>query len=757
MKADYLPRMNLSPNRRVLLVEDLPSIHEDFRKVLAAAAPVSTLVELEAALFGIAAPEPIESAVFEMDSAYQGLEALEKLKAARREGRPYAMAFIDAGMVPGWDGVETVEQLWKVDPSLQVVLCTAYSDHAWPRVLARLDVRDRLLILKKPFDPIEVYQFANALTTKWNLARQAAFKMNLLEQSVEERTRELTDANIIVRNSPVVLYRLRGEPSLPVIYVSHNITKFGHTPEELIADPEWGNRLIHRDDLGKALKAMARVFEKDAQGASIEFRIRCGEDRVRWVENRYIPIRNRDGALVEIEGILIDITERKAAEDQISRMARTDVLTGLANRATFMERLRQMFAAAKRGASAFAVLYLDLDRFKPVNDNLGHAVGDRLLREVAQRLRECTRETDLVARLGGDEFAILQGELMEPANAGDLARKFLEAIGKHFMIDGHGIGIGVSIGVSPYRADIESSDVLLSQADIALYRAKEEGRGQFRFHSVELDRQVSERTDLALELRHAIGENQLELQYQPQVDLASGRIRGMEALVRWNHPTRGLLTADSFISLAERIGAVVPLERWVLEQACRQMRAWRDEGLQLSVMAVNLSLTQLNRGPELLKEVVEALSRWNLAPSDLEFDVTEGTLAHLKWSQSDVLPKLRELGVQIAIDNFGGEYSSFDYIRAYHINHLKISRSCISRSANDPQSAATVSAIINFARDVGVEVIAQGVENEQQRALLDGAAATAQAQGFHFSAPVGATDAGDLLRAGTLGTPTRGV
>jgi diguanylate cyclase (GGDEF)-like protein/PAS domain S-box-containing protein len=749
--------MNMTQNRRILLVDDLPSVHDDFRKVLGAAAPVSSLAELEAALSGTTAPEPSMTTVFEMDSAYQGIEALQKLKEARQDGRPYAMAFIDVRMPPGWDGVETIERLWKEDPNLQIVFCTAYSDHAWLAVLARLDVRDRLLILKKPFDPFEVYQFANALTTKWNLARQAAFKMNLLEQSVEERTRELTNANIIVRNSPVVLYRLGGEPSLPVIYVSHNITKFGHEPEALMADPMWGHRLIHRDDLGKALKAMARIFERDAEGACIEFRILAGEGRVRWVENRYTPIRNRDGALIEVEGILIDITERKTAEEQISRLARNDALTGLANRATFMERLRQMFAAAKRGASAFAVLYLDLDRFKPVNDTLGHPVGDRLLQEVAQRLRECTRETDLVARLGGDEFAILQGDLAEAANASDLAAKLLEAIGKPFVIDGHGIGIGVSIGISPYTPDIDSSDMLLSQADIALYRAKEEGRSQFRFHSAELDRKVSERTNLAMELRQAIKDNQLELQYQPQVDLASGAILGMEALVRWNHPTRGLLTAESFISLAERIGAVVPLERWVLEQACRQMRAWRDAGLKLPIMAVNVSLTQLNRGPEFLKDVAEALGKWQLAPCDLEFDVTEGTLAHLKWTQSDVLPKLREMGVQIAIDNFGGEYSSFDYVRAYRINHLKISRAYIARSATDPQSAATVSAIINFARDVGIDVIAQGVENEQQRALLDAANANTQAQGFHFSAPVGASDAGDLLRIGTIGTPTRGA
>jgi diguanylate cyclase (GGDEF)-like protein/PAS domain S-box-containing protein len=747
--------MNLTPNRRVLLVDDLPSIHDDFRKVLSAAAPVPALAELKAALFGTAAPEPSVTIVFEMDSAYQGVQALQKVRDALQSGRPYAMAFVDVRMPPGWDGVETVEQLWKEDPNLQIVFCTAYADYAWPTVIARLDVRDRLLILKKPFDPIEVYQFANALTTKWNLARQAAFKMNLLEQSVEERTRELTDANIIVRNSPVVLYRLRGEPSLPVIYVSHNITKFGHEPKDLIADPEWGRRLIHPDDLGRAIKTMARVFEKDAAGASLEFRILAGEGRTRWVENRYIPIRNREGALVEVEGILLDITERKAAEEQISRLARTDALTNLANRGTFMERLRQMFAAAKRGAPAFAVLYLDLDRFKPVNDTLGHPVGDRLLQEVAHCLRTCTRETDLVARLGGDEFAILQGELAEPANAGELAGKLVEALNKPFVIDGHGIRIGVSIGVSPYMTDIDSSDVLLTQADIALYRAKEEGRSQFRFHSNELDQQVSERTNLAMELRQAITENQLELQYQPQVELASGAILGMEALVRWNHPTRGLLTAESFISLAERIGAVVPLERWVLAQACRQMRAWRDAGLKLPVMAVNLSLTQLNRGPELLKDVAECLSKWHLAPADLEFDVTESTLAHLKWAQSDVLPKLREMGVQIAIDNFGGEYSSFDYVRAYHINHLKISRSYIARSATDPQSAATVSAIINFARDVGIDVIAQGVETEQQRALLDSAGSKTQAQGFHFSAPVGPSEAAELLRVGTLGTASR--
>lgn len=743
--------MSAPLNRRILLVDDLPSIHEDFRKVLAASAPVSTIAELEAAIFGTAAPTPTQSIAFELDSAFQGQEALEKLKSARATGRPYAMAFIDVRMPPGWDGIETVEQLWKEDPSLQVVLCTAYSDHAWPTVLARLEVRDRLLILKKPFDPIEVYQLASTLTTKWNLAQQAGLKMDLLEQAVEERTRELSNANIIVRNSPVILYRLGGEPALPITYVSHNITKYGHDPAALLETPDWGHMLIHPDDLARARVAMARVFEKDAAGSSIEFRMLAPKGGVRWVENRYIPIRNRDGALIEVEGIVIDITERKAAEEQIARLARTDAMTGLANRATFLERLRQMFASAQRGAAPFAVLYLDLDRFKPVNDNLGHPIGDRVLQEVALRLRQCTRDTDLVARLGGDEFAVLQGELGELANAGELAGQLLESIAAPYLIDGHGIRIGVSIGVCPFAADIETCDVMLAQADLALYRAKEEGRGQYRFHTPELDQRVSDRATLAAELRQAIAHNQLELQYQPQVELATGAILGMEALVRWNHPTRGLLTAESFISLAERIGAVAPLERWVLDQACRQMREWRDAGLSLPLMAVNLSLTQLNRGWELVEDVQQCLAKWQLAPADLEFDVTEGTLAHLKWSQNDILPKLQDLGVQIAIDNFGSEYSSFDYVKAYGINHLKISRAYIARSATDPQSAATISAIINFARDIGIEVIAQGVETDQQCALLDAARGRTQAQGFHFSAPVGADAAAQLLRAGAIG------
>jgi diguanylate cyclase (GGDEF)-like protein/PAS domain S-box-containing protein len=740
--------MNMSENRRVLFVDDMPSIHEDFRKILCPAVANIDLDADEALLFG--SQTSIASLRFEMDSAYQGAEALDKVQASLGTGAPYAMAFVDMRMPPGWDGVESVERLWQADPRLQVVFCTAYSDYSWKEILQRLDVRDRLLILKKPFDPIEVYQFASALTTKWQMTEQAAFKMERLEQAVEERTRELSNANIIVQNSPVVLYRLRGEPSFPLIYVSHNITKLGHDPKTLLASSNWAEQLIHPEDLAKVGEAMRSILNKDAEGASIEFRLRTGDGALRWVENRYVPVRDKEGRLIEVEGIVIDVTERKAAEEKISLLARTDSLTGLANRATFMERLSQSFAAAQRGANPFAILYLDLDKFKPVNDTFGHPVGDSLLQQVAQRLKSCTRETDLVARLGGDEFAILQGEMKEPANAGTLAAKIQTAIALPFSINSNEVNISVSIGISAYASDSAGADAMLVQADLALYRSKDEGRNQYHFHSDDLDREVLDRFTLAGEIKQAIEQNEFEVQYQPQVELSTQNIVGMEALVRWNHPTRGLLAPGVFIPIAEKSGTIIALGQWVLDQACRQMSLWRKEKLHLSVIAVNLSLFQLKGGQELVRDVTETLNKWGLVPSDLEFDVTEATLAQLTWTQNPILPQLRELGVKIAIDGFGSEYSSFDYVRAYRVNHLKVAQSFINRSTTDAECAATIRAIVNFARDIGIVVIAQGVETEQQRDLLTLTDITTQAQGFHFSKAVGAERASELLRNGSL-------
>ena len=735
-------------NRRILIIDDTPSIHEDFRKTLCPEEVEDHLQMAEQALFGDTIARKVDC--FELDSAFQGQDGLAKVEQALLQGQPYAMAFIDMRMPPGWDGLQTLERLWQADPKLQVALCTAYSDYSLEEMNERVEMGDRLLILKKPFDAIEIRQLASALTVKWQMTEDAALKMDQLEQAVEERTRELSDANIIVQNSPTLLYRLRGEPSFPLMYISHNITKFGHVAEDLLASTDWAAELIHADDQEKVDAAMAKVLDKDAEGASIEFRLRTGDGQLRWVENRYVPVRDPEGRLLEVEGIIIDITEHKLAEEKIALLARTDGLTGLANRSTLIERLHQSFAAARRGASPFAVFYLDLDHFKHINDTLGHPVGDLLLQEVSRRIQTCTRENDVVARLGGDEFAVLQTEMLDPAQSGALASKILKTLVEPYQLEGNEVRISASVGISTYAQDSESADSMLVQADMALYRSKNSGRNQYHFHSEEINQEVIDRVAITQDLKKAIEQDELELHYLPEVDLGSGKILGMEALVRWNHPERGILGADQFIPAAEKTGTIVALGRWVLEQACRQMHQWRKDGMAPPVIAINLSLAQLKSGSELIRDVLETTGKWGLSPADLQFDVTEATLAQTKWTQNDVLPKLRELGVKIAIDDFGTDYSSFDYLKTYRVNHLKLAQSLIDHASQDVESATTLRAIINFAREVGIGIIAEGVETQEQRYSLMATGSPMTAQGYYFSKAVDSHRASELLQTGHI-------
>jgi len=729
-------------NRRILIVDDTAAIHEDFRKILAPREKTEySLSCAEATLFGTSVNSSLE--YFVLDSAFQGQEALDKVQAAQDRERPYAMAFIDMRMPPGWDGLETIERLWQIAPKLQIALCTAHSDYSWEDIAERLELSDRLLILKKPFDAIEIRQMASALTVKWQMTEDAALKMDQLEKAVEERTRELADANIIVQNSPTILYRLRGEPSFALMYISHNITKFGHVAAQLVASADWAQTLIHPDDQSKVESAMLRALDRDIAGASIEFRMRTGDGTFRWVENRYVPVRNDQGQLVEVEGIILDITERRLAEEKIALLARTDGLTGLANRATLIERLHQAFAAARRGAAPFAMFYLDLDHFKRINDTLGHPIGDLLLLEVARRISSCTRENDVVARLGGDEFAILQLEVGEATNCAALAVKILDTLMLPFSLEGNEMRISVSIGISLYSPQTLSANSLLTQSDMALYRSKDKGRNQFHFHNEEIDQEVTERVTLTNDLKQALERNELHLHYLPEVDLGTGRILGMATQLRWLHPQRGWLEAKDFVPAAEKTGIVVALGRWQLDQACQQMRAWRDQNMAPPLIAIHLSLVQLKTGPELIYDVLRTTARWNLCPWDLRFDVTEGTLAQTKWTHNDILPRLCELGVKIAIDDFGTEYSSFDYLKTYRVNHLKLTQRLLDSASSNSDNAMTLRAILNFASEAGIGVTAEGVETQEQRDTL----MSSGLQLVHsVSMAVNSDQAGELLK-----------
>ena len=562
----------------------------------------------------------------------------------------------------------------------------------------------------------------------------------------ERYVKQLRDANTIIERSPTILFRLRGEPSLPLIYVSHNVTMFGYDPAEMVASPQLYKTIIHPDDELKILEMLARIVMEGTQSETIEFRMRTSDGIYRWVENHYTPIRDAAGRLVEIEGLLTDVTDKKEAADKIMVLARTDALTGLSNRATFIDRLCQTFAAAKRGANPFAVLYLDLDRFKDVNDTLGHFAGDLLLKAVAERLKGCTRATDLVARLGGDEFAILQTELTDVSNAGVLASKIYDVLGAPYTLGETEMNISASIGISPYTSETEGSDEMLTQADLALYRAKEEGRDQYCFHSADLDREVRYRVAITNDLRQAFERDELELYYQPQVELTTGRIVGMEALIRWNHATRGLIKPDDFLPIVEKTPLIVTLGQWVLDHACEQMNAWQKAGIAPPILAINLSLKQLQTGDELVGSISKTLTKWGLSPKNLELDVTESMLAHVTLHKNSVLDRLQQLGVKIAIDDFGSQYSSLDYLKTYRVSRVKIPRLMIDASTQDPEASAMVRAIIGVARELDIEVVAQGVETEAQRDLLTCVPSPTKVQGYYYSAPVRADSATEMLQ-----------
>jgi diguanylate cyclase (GGDEF)-like protein len=444
----------------------------------------------------------------------------------------------------------------------------------------------------------------------------------------------------------------------------------------------------------------------------------------------------------------------EAVNKKVFELAQTDSLTALANRRAFHDRLTLAFAASRRGAKPFAVLYLDLDDFKAVNDTLGHATGDALLQEVVARLRTCVRETDLVARFGGDEFAILQTDVTDPVAIATLAEKIIRILAAPYTINGDELRVTASIGIAPYSDKVAGPEAMMMQADLALYRAKDDGRSCFRFHSGELDQQVHLRVTLADELRLAIERNELELYYQPQVEICTGRVVGLEALVRWKHPTRGMIMPAIFIPIAERTGAIVPLGHWVLDQAFRQFRQWHDQRVAPRLLAVNISAAQFKGPTELDVEVGACLKKWGMAAGDVELELTESVLMEVTQKQSDSFGRLRELGVRIAIDDFGTGYSSLKYLARYPVNRLKVAQELVMRVTTDARNATVVRAAVRLAHELGIEVIAEGVETEAQ-ALFLVSAGCEHAQGYHFSRPVDAECATALLRRGKIDPDAR--
>jgi diguanylate cyclase (GGDEF)-like protein len=437
--------------------------------------------------------------------------------------------------------------------------------------------------------------------------------------------------------------------------------------------------------------------------------------------------------------------ELQLANQEITVLAQRDALTGLANRRAFNVELAAAFSAGRRGGPAFAVLYFDLDHFKDINDTLGHPVGDRLLKQVAERIQDLIRRDDVAARFGGDEFAILQRDTDVAATA-TMAGRLNEALAAPYVIDGNVVHITVSIGIVLDTPAITTPDALVIQADLALYRAKQDGRSCYRFHTPELDREVYERVTTTEELRSAIGRGELRLHYQPQVELKSGRIVGVEGLLRWQHPTRGLLGPAQFIAIAERTGTITALGEWAFEEACRQMKAWSDQGIDPDLIAVNFSASQFKIGSSLDQFLAGTLNKWRVEPSAVEIELTESVLMEVTKEHSDSLERLRQLGVRIAIDDFGTGYSSLSYLTNYPVNRLKIAQELVFGVIKDRRNATVVRTAIRLAGELGIECIAEGVETAEQAKFLV-AAGCAYGQGYLFDKPLSAERMTTRLRA----------
>lgn len=592
---------------RIIIIDDNVEIHRDFIKILTYSRTPNELETLSQKIFGKEKSLGLLPQ-FEIDTATQGKEGLEKITKAYQEGRPYALAFVDIRMPPGWDGVETIEHIWKLDRDIQIVICTAFSDYSWEETIARLGETDNLLILKKPFDIIAVRQLACALTKKWRLM----------------------------------------------------------------------------------------------------------------------------------------IDTRAENQEKIIHQALHDALTGLPNRILLQERVEHEIAIAERNGTCFSILYFDLNRFKLINDSLGHAAGDMLLCEFAKRLNQATRKTDTLARIGGDEFVMLVTNLVDEDDIFKIVKKIMNAIHQPFDCIEKNYVITVSVGVSNYPRDGKTYELLIANADSAMVQAKKSGMNQCQFYTEAMHKESSRRLELETELRRALENKEFVLYYQPQVNSKTGEVFAVEALIRWNHPTRGLLSPLEFIPIAEDSGLIVQMGDWVLQEACRQNKAWREMGLRNLQVSVNVTAPQL-RQENFPEKIQKLLAEVNLEPSSLDLELTESSIVN-NTETIDIINKIKSIGVHISLDDFGTGYSSLNCLRSVSPNRLKIDQSFVRNINENHGDEVIIQAIVSMARSLNLDVIAEGVETAEQLVFLQENNCQ-DIQGYIYSKPLSVEQLEEYLHA----------
>jgi diguanylate cyclase (GGDEF)-like protein/PAS domain S-box-containing protein len=535
-----------------------------------------------------------------------------------------------------------------------------------------------------------------------------------------------------------------GKPDNPIEYVNPAFERItGYRAEEALGRSMSFLFADEQEQVGVVEIQAALQGEQEARAVLRSFR---KDGSLFWNDLHVAPVRDEAGNVTHFVWIVNDITEARNYEEQLRRQANYDALTGLPNRNLLEDRLTQAMAHARRTALQLAVLFLDLDRFKFINDSFGHAVGDALLKAIGLRLTQTVRESDTVARLGGDEFVIVTSGFTHTDEAASVAQKVLGMLAEPFKVEGQEIHVTASIGVSVYPEDGDSTDTLLKNADAAMYRAKEEGRDGFQFYAREMGVRTQERVALETALRGALERQEFELHYQPQVDLKSGQIAGVEALIRWQHPELGMVSPARFIPLAEETGLIVPIGQWVLQTACAQAKAWHAAGYANLSMAVNLSARQFRQN-DITETVRRVLADTGLAAEHLELELTETLLMQDSETVVKALRKLKAIGVILSLDDFGTGYSSLSYLKRFPIDNVKIDRSFIHEVTSNVDDAAITKAIIAMARSLNMKTIAEGVETERQVTLLI-ANQCDLIQGYFFSRPLPAKDIEALLEEG---------
>lgn len=735
---------NQYDNFKIMIIDDNPEIHHDFVKILTPVEASTHLQDLKSKVFGRSDEKKFPLPQFQIDTATQGQEGFEKIKKSFEEKNPYALAFVDIRMPPGWDGIETIKHIWKIDPNIQIVICTAFSDYTWEETVEELGTTDNLLVLKKPFDVIAVRQLAAALTKKWRLMQEVKAYTEYLEKNIEEKTMSLRYSLSLTRSTlesstdGIVVVNHEGN----IIDFNKRFVELWKIPPSVLNTKDY-NLIVEYvldqiEDSRTYVQKLKKINKnpKEIYLGLINFK----DDRV---YEQYTQPHTLEGQVIGRVWSFRDITTRALLEKKLILQATHDALTGLPNRILLFDRIQHAIIEAKRNSKIVGILFFDLDRFKLVNDSLSHHAGDRLLKAVAERLKKTLRAEDTIARQGGDEFVVVVKNLKRETEIEKISKKILNAFKKPFNIANRKITVGVSAGITFYPNDGKTADTLLRNADLAMYRSKALGGNQAQLYSPTLNQENLLRLERENELQEALKRKEFFLCYQPQFDVTNNKIMAIEALIRWQHPRHGILLPIDFIPIAEETGLIIPIGEWVLREACRQNKKWQQQGLPSFRIGVNVASQQLKHRdfPELIKNII---SESGLKPENLEVEVTENVII----SNPEVISTINEiskLGVKIALDDFGTGNSTLSSLNKVHVDRLKIDRSFIESINVSNSDEVIIQAIIDMSRSLNYEVLAEGVETQKQLDFLKKNKCEI-IQGFYFGYPLTSDEFEKLAR-----------